>query len=435
MEPGGRTGPDELAAGAQDRPPAPPWRRWALGVAAFAVGLAVLRPDNPFHFDPVGPAAAPSVTPTPAQPASLAGVNWAARGDLVDDAAFVARALDRVRQERPDVGRLYFAGRLPDGSRLVLAGTDVNRGMVATSVHALYVPPGAAPTEGELSEATALVDPQQFLAWAARGSDGHVHAVVLTRPGPVRFRLSPRVEFRKSDGAARRTWAAHPSDSGVVVADLGRRVDPIIGVTAEGPGVFGLPLAVRVLPREPTPSTVFVAGVGSQGYQGPGPTQITRALQAQAGAVADLAGSALEVLWSGAPWRQRRLALILVTRPDGQRFQALVGEAEGGGFAAGLRALPTSAPNRVPWLMEPFSPGDPTLLLCPTGDGSVIYRGRGGVARTFQIGADGVVALAEPAPSPPQAHGAEVTVLDADGHILLRTRLPEAGFDDPLALD
>ena len=32
------------------------------------------------------------------------------------------------------------------------------------------------------------------------------------------------------------------------------------------------------------------------------------------------------------------------------------------------------APDALPYLLEPFSPQDPTYLLCPTGAGTVVYR-------------------------------------------------------------
>jgi hypothetical protein len=48
---------------------------------------------------------------------------------------------------------------------------------------------------------------------------------------------------------------------------------------------------------------------------------------------------------------------------------------------------------------------------------------------------DGVAALVPPGPSPPSASGAQVTLRDQAGRLVLRTTLPEPGFDDPLGLD
>jgi hypothetical protein len=176
-----------------------------------------------------------------------------------------------------------------------------------------------------------------------------------------------------------------------------------------------------------------VTGLGEGDYLGPAAPQASRALREGVGALVDLDTADLRLLWSGTPW-SRRLALVLVTRDDGQRFQALVGQQGDLGFPAGVRALPHDADVRLPWLLEPFSPSDPTLLLCPTGSGSLEYRRAGRPVRVLPV-RDGVAALVPPGPSPPSASGAEVTLRDPAGRLVLRTTLPEPGFDDPLGLD
>jgi hypothetical protein len=401
-------------------------------VAAGAVVAA--GPDLSLHSERPPPPA-PSASREVPRPAldGLDGIAWKPRGDLVKDREFVSAAMRRVREERPAATRLYFAGHLPDGSRLVLAGTDVQRGIVATSVHALFVPGGVPVVGAQVSEATALTAPQQVLAWAAEGSGGDVVAVAMTRPGPARFEVSARVEFG-TNGRPGRTWVPLVSEEGYAVANLGPDADPIVTVRAQGPGVFTLPLLVRVLPRVPGAPVVLVNGVSADGYRGPDPLAVSRALRAGVGSLVDLGGAELRVLWSGVPWKQRRLALVLVTRADGQRFQALVGQQGDVDFPAGVRALPPAADERLPWLLEPFSPSDPTLLLCPTGSGSLEYRRPGRSVRVLPV-RDGVAALVEPGPSPPSASGADVTLRDPAGRVLLRTTLPQAGFDDPLALD
>jgi hypothetical protein len=434
-------GRDELVGGRADDRPTRRWPGWLGAMVVAGVALAVVRPDVPLFAEGAGGAGRSDVRrdvgDTRGDPlsGSLAGVPWDARGDLVRDQEFVTAALRRMREERPRISRVYFAGTLSDGSRLVLAGSDVNRGVVATSVHSLHVPAGVPLAGVDVVEATALVDPQQVLAWAARGDDGRVRAVVLTRPGrPVRIEISRRVDFDAGSGAPRRRWEPITTEDGAVVTDLGPDVDPIIGVRAEGPGVFTLPLVVRAVPPVPDEPEVAVAGLDDSGYAGPDRSLVSRALREQAGAVVDLRTASARVLWSGAPWKQRRLALVLLTRVDGRRFQALIGQQDGAAFPAGVRALPDSAPDRLPWLLEPFSPQDPTLLLLPTGDGSIIYRRAGQPVRTYQIGPDGVVGLVAPGPSAPSARGADVTVTDTEGRILLRTVLPPVGYDDPLAL-
>jgi hypothetical protein len=434
VDPGRRRGPDELVAGRADRERGRRGWLWAVAATVAAVVVLATGPDLSLHSDRPSPRPSPDrQVPTPPS-LRLDGIAWKPRGDLVKDREFVSTAMERVRAERPGATRLFFAGHLPDGSRLVLAGTDVQRGIVATSVHALFAPAGVPVVGARVSEATALTAPQQVLAWAAEGAAGGVVAVVMTRPGPVRFEVSSRVEF-DSAGRPGRTWVPLVADEGIAVADLGPDADPIVTIRAQGLGVFTLPLLVRVAPRTPASPLVLVDGVGAPGYRGPEPLGVSRSLRAGVGAVADLETSDLRVLWSGQTWKQRRLALVLVTRADGQRFQALVGQQGDVDFPAGVRALPPDADERLPWLLEPFSPSDPTLLLCPTGPGSLEYRRVGQPVRVLPVHEDGVAALVEPGPSPPRAGGAEVTLRDPAGRLLLRTTLPPPGFDDPLALD
>lgn len=227
--------PDRLTAGPDDDGrPGRPRLWWATAVAIGLVAVAVVRPDLALHGEPPAkspPTSVPSATPTDGTPTSV--VTWDTRGDLATDLGFLQRAVTRIRQDRPEVARVFFAGTLPDGGRLVLAGTDVYRGVVATAVHALVIGPGAAVQDAPLSELAALTDPQQVLAWAGRGTDGRVSAVVLSRPGPVRFELLPAVRFA-SDGAPRRIWTTVHTEDGVVVTDLGTEVDPVVTVRAGG---------------------------------------------------------------------------------------------------------------------------------------------------------------------------------------------------------
>jgi hypothetical protein len=192
-------------------------------------------------------------------------------------------------------------------------------------------------------------------------------------------------------------------------------------------------MVVRVMPAAVTPGLLTVQGVDDPVYRGPAPDELTRGLRNGVGDVVDLdTAASIEVLWSGAPWKQRRMALVLVTRPDGQRLQALVGQDAGRAYPLGIRALAARAPDRLPWVIEPFSPQDPTLLVCPTGAGSVVYSRPGETARTLSIGDDGVVALVPPGPSPPSVAGADVVVTDEQDRILIRTTLPPTGYGDRL---
>lgn len=432
VDPGRAGGADELVSGAPDQEPRRRRVLWLAGLLLAGVALVMARPDLALHAD--RPADRPSPGVPTGEPSPRDGIRWEPRGDVVTDEAFVAAAIRRVTRDRPEATRIFFAGRLPDRSRLVLAGTDVDLGSVTTRVHALMVPEGTAVETATVTEASALTDPQQVLAWAARGRNDHVLAVAMTRPGPVSFEVSARVRFG-TDGSAQRLWTPVYAADGVVVEDLGRYADPIVTVRAVGPGVFSLPLITRVLPKAQTRPVLLVSGVGAAGYRGPDAVHLSRALQGGAGSVADLDAARLQVLWSGSPFKSRRLALVLVTRADGQRFQALVGQQGEDEFPAGVRPLPRGASDRLPWLYEPRSPDDPTLLLCPTGPGSLVYRRDGQPDKVLPVDRYGVAALVEPGPSPPSASGADVTLRNREGAVVLRTTLPEPGFDDPLALD
>jgi hypothetical protein len=401
-------------------------------VAVLAVGgFAALRPDVGLH------APSASATPTPTGPDGLAVVLWDARGDLVHDSAFVDAAVDRLRHERSGVARVFYAGWLPDGSRLVLAGTDVERGMVGTAVHALVVAPGQDVSTAPVTEVAPLTDDQEVLVWAGRVSDDHVYAVALSRPGPVRFDVSPRLVF-DDDGAPLRTWISERSEDGQVLLDLGSQVDPVLAVQATGAGVFPIVQVSRVAdPQRVTGPAPVVVGVGAASYHGPEPTLLIRGLRQAVAPLFDLSTTSARVLWSGAPWKQRRLALVLLTRPDGLRMQVLVGQQGNREFPGGMRVLasrPPPDPDDTPWLMEPLSPEDPTFLLCPTGPGTLRYDRPGRPVQRLTVQAGGAVVLVEPGPNAPSARGAHIRLLDPHGHLLIDTDLPGAGLDDPLGL-
>ena len=446
MDAGRPDGPDELVAGSPDaaarhRPALRAAGRagvvlGALAVALSAVGIGPV--DLSLSGSPTG-RPQPSAPPGPSYdgrasvpPTRLDGIDWPPRGDLVDDERFVRAAMARVRDFRPGASRLFFAGRLEDGSRLVLAGSDVNRGIVATAVHALWVRPGTEVARARVTEGTAMTDPQQVMAWAGPVAGGDVVVVALARPGPVRFDLSEGVTYA-ADGTGRRTWRPFSAEDGLLETSLAY-TDPVVAVRARGIGAFPVPFVVRVATGRRPAAVVQVEGADRPGYLGPDPAQLSTALHAGAGAVVDLDEATARVIWSGIPWKHRRLALLLVTREDGRRFQVLVGQDDERPFALGARALAVGADPLTPWLLEPFSSVDPTLLLCPTGQGTLVYRRPGRADRILPINAAGVAPLVEPGPIAPTTSGARVTVLDPSGRALLSTTLPETGFDDPLAL-
>jgi hypothetical protein len=418
---------DRLVAGDEREPGAPARRRlgWVAALAAAGAVLAVAGPPLPdlaLHGDPPPPASA--------RPEPRGNVAWETRGDLAADEGFVFDAIRRIRQDRPDVARVYFAGRLPDGGRLAISGSDAGS---STAVQALQVPPGADTADGWTADVGVVSAPDDLLTWAGRGADGGVVAVLLARPGPVRFQASPVVEFDGRTGEPGRRWQTFRSAGGVSVAQLGPVADPSIAVRAFAPGVTATPRLVPVQRPRPDPTVVDVDGVGAAEYAGPRTPLLVEALRGSLSALVDFHASTLRVLWSGAPWKQRPLALVLVSRPDGVRLQALVGEQDGHPFGAGVRALPVREPDVTPWLLEPFTTQDPTLLLVPTGPGTLVYRRPGREAR-LPIGPGGTVALVEPGSDPPTARGAQVTVLDPTGRRVLTTTLPRGPVDDPLAM-
>ena len=248
----------------------------------------------------------------------------------------------------------------------------------------------------------------------------------------MRFELSPNVLFAE-DGDPRRIWTPVYTEDGLVVSDLGTEVDPVVTVRAIGPGVVTDPELVQVTGTDGERLALRIRGLRDPAYAGPDPELLQRGLRQAAGNLADLGSARLRVLWSGEPWGSRRLALVLVTRPDGVRLQALVGQQGDSEFPFGVRALPRGAPAELPWLLEPVSPDEPTFLLCPTGGGSLVYSRPDRADRRIAVPASGAVALIEPAATPPTARGAQVTMFDPQGKRLFSTVLVD--IDDPLALD
>ncbi|MDQ1664429.1 MAG: hypothetical protein QOH75_460 [Actinomycetota bacterium] len=404
-----------------------------LGMVA-AVGLAVGLPQLSLHADQ--PAGQPMETSGPSAEDALGldAFDWPLRGDLADDEAFVDGAMRRLATDVPGSGRPLFAGRLPDGSRLLLATGDVPGRIAVSTVRAVHVAARHASTTGRVSSAVALTDPAQGIGWATVGRDGRVYAVVLGPLRPLRLELSGRVDFG-SDGTPTRRWVARSSEEGTVVTDLGSRTDPAVAVRSIGLTPFVPPVLIPISGRAVTPpGGLAVSGVRAAGYGGPDPHLLVRGLVAMTDDLLDLGPTSMRVIWSGAPWRGRRLALVLITRPDGGRLQAVVGEQAGSWFPAGVRVLPTQEPADIPWLLEPFSAADPTLLLCPTGPGSLDYKRPGHSVSRVPIAPDGVATLLEPGNSPVRAGGALARVRGRDGTVLLSTRLPTTGFDDPLAV-
>ncbi|MGZ4637501.1 MAG: hypothetical protein ACXV2J_00415 [Actinomycetes bacterium] len=438
MAPHGDDTTDDLVGG----PPESPHRRTLAGsrwrvaglLVAVAVAVVIAAPQLSLHAKAPAGQATRSPRPAPDEALGGAATRWTLRGDLATDDAFVAGALQRLSRDLPGRRHALFAGRLPDGSRLLLAASDVAPDVAASAVTALHVAAGQAPRTGTVSPVAALTDPAQVLGWATVGRDGRVYVLALGPPRPLRLEVSARVTFG-ADAVGRRRWLTQMSQNGVVLTDVGTRTDPAVAVRSLGPAPYVTPVLIPVAGRAVTPPAgLVVGGVDAAGYRGPEPRLLAQGLVAMTEDLLDLGTAPARVLWSGAPWQGRRLALVLITRRDGTRFQAVVGQQGASWFPAGVRPLPAAEPAVVPWLLEPFSSADPTMLLCPTGPGSLDYLRRGRPARRIPIRSDSVAMLEEPSNMPPHPGGALVRLRDRTGRVVLTTRLPLAGFDDALAV-
>jgi hypothetical protein len=219
------------------------------------------------------------------------------------------------------------------------------------------------------------------------------------------------------------------------VADVGTVTDPAVAVRSLGPATFVTPVLIPVERRQVTPARLLsVQGIDDPDYAGPSAPLLAQGLVASTEQLLDLGPTSMRVLWSGVPWGDRRLAVVLITRPGGGRLQATVGEQDGSWFPVGVRALADDEPDEAPWLLEPFSPADPTLLLCPSGPGVLDYQRRGRPAVRLPVKDNGVAALQEPGHPSISAGGARVVLRDGSGRPRLATVLPEAGSDDVLAV-
>jgi hypothetical protein len=400
-----------------------------VAVAALAaVGVvAVVGPGLSLHADaPAGDPLRSQRSQEPDHSVREPSLRWPLRGDLAADDAFVASAMRRLTRVRPASTRALFAGRLPDGSRLLLAGGGPRPALRATSVSAVYIGAGQSITTGTVSQAAVLDAAAQTLGWAGVGVSGNVFSIALGAPRPLRVQLSPRVDF-DHDGSPSRRWQTAASDDGVAIADLGTQVDPWVAVRSLANATFMTPVLMPVTGRPGTPAdAVRVDGLASAGYHGPRPAAVRQALSAVTETLLDLGTTTQRVVWSGVPWAQRPFALVLITRADGVRIEVLIGQQGSGWFPAGLRALARDDPDDLPWVLEPFSAQDPTQLLCPTGGGHVVYRHNGRTVR-LRVRDDGVVSLVDPGPSAPSTGGARITLYGPTGKRLLSTALPKTG--------
>ena len=442
MEPRPRT--DELAAGSDKETRGGPGRRrlwWAAGLAAGLVAVAVVRPDFALHAEQPGAAAAHRGADRRHGPGSRPStVAWDTRGDLATDYG--------VRVRAPSSGSGRSGRRWPGSSSP--AGCPTAAGWcwpAATTTRTPSRPPstpwwwrrGSPVADAPVTELAALSDPQQVLAWAGRDRDGHVSAVAAQPAGAGALRglpagaASPTTAPPAGSGPRRtprtgwssRTWATE--------------VDPVVTVRAIGPGVTPAAQVVRVV------SATGRAGQRPLRIRGVDAPDVPRARPGPAGARAPAGGrgawptsasSQLRVLWSGALWKQRRLALVLVTRPDGVRLQALVGQQ--GELRVPVRRA-GAAPRRAGrscrgcWSRSRRR----SRRCCSARPARARWSTAGPASRTApcRCPRPGSRGCSSRAPTRRPPRGARVTLLDPQGQQLLSTVLPATGFDDPLALD
>ena len=439
--------PVDQLSGGSDEPP----RRGhlaGLGVTAVAAlaatAIALAGPDLSLHAEqPAGEPSSPSASgPPPPSSLRLADlptatfgpVTWSLRGGLARDEAFVVAATARIRQRHPAAAP-FFAGRLPDGSRLLLAGAETGTRTPSTSavrLHAVLVGPGDAVPAGRVTRMRVSESPGYppwFLTWAGRASDGHAYAVSLTAELRATFETSPNVLFR-DDGSSYRQWVRKVAPEGWAVTDLGARPDLFIGIRREAEG-YPSHTGGTWLDGEPSRTPVVLEGLTDPGYEGPRPRVLASGVRFQLRALAGTDVLRGRVVWSGSVRGDEPAALVVVTRPDGVRLAALVEQHRGSPVLFGTRALPVDGPATIPWLLEPNPGRGPTRLICPGRPATITYRPKHGAARSISVPPSGVVELEGAGAGRRRARGATVVERDRRGE---RTRTTVLTPSEPYGL-
>ena len=292
-------------------------------------------------------------------------------------------------------------------------------------LHAVLVAPGAEVSAGRVTRQGGLEPPTGYqpwlVAWAGRGSDGHAYAVSLTEDVRTAVEVSPNVRFG-GDGAAYRRWWGTESAEGWSVTDLGIRPDLAVGIRLEVEG-YGARTGVAWLDGEPGRTPVLLRGDGAATYAGPRPRLLAQGVRLQTQAIMGTNVVRGKVIWSGPVHADDPAAVVLVTRPDTVRLQTFVSQERGSSVMHGTRAVPSDEPDESPWLLEPRSRREPTLLICPSRPASVSYRPRRGPARTLSVPASGVAVLEPPGAGRHRARGATVTLRNEEGLAVLTSVL------------
>ena len=446
---------DQLSSERDREAPQPgtrsPWVFRALAALVLVALGAVIGPrllgggDEP-ERPPLRPPTSDQ-SPSESTPTSppLSALRWTVRGDLADDAAFAAGALDVARRDDPAADKVLYAATLPDRSRLALvaAGYDDSPGLGfhSAGVQALHVPAGASPSAGDLSFAGEVTDPDALVGWAGHGRDGEVYAVLLGRPAPLEAHVSSAIGYTR-DGMAHRGWQPVRSRDGSAIVELGRETDPlVVARTTYGEDSFPLLMAVdgdlTEEARGGVAAAVRIDGLDGS-YRGPDRAEVPRAVVDGSWAVLDPRRANIRVLWSGVLEGERRGALLRLRRPDGPTFQLFVfQESDGSVYPQGIGAVPWADADVVPWILQTGLPGVPQLFVNPSGAGTATIDPPGGEEPLrLTIGRDGLVDLGnDPTLVSQTLPGALITVLSPSGRRIVQFEWTGLREDDPYVLD
>jgi hypothetical protein len=421
----------------------------AVVIAAVILGPKLLSSGGKRLSDqPPAPSAAATTavppTPTPRAVAWPSALRWKVRGNLADDAAFVAAALTRARETQADAAKVLFAQSLPDGGRVAVVAnpSDDSGGMFdGVSLLAVHVPAGADPQHGRVTFAGGIATEEDMAGWAGHGSDGRVYAVVFARPAPLQVEISSVIDYRP-DGTASRQWRLLSGRDGSAVVALTGRVDPLVVARRrdlDGPSTYPLLLTVdgdrADNPDSDRGAGVRVAGLGGS-YAGPQAQRVPALVGAAAGGLLDPKAADIRVVWSGTTYRGQKAAVVRLRRSDGVAFQTVVVQHPGGEtYTQDLRHVAWRDADVVPWLLATGEFGTPLLLLNPSGPGRVVITPAYGEPKlTVRIGKGGVANLgADQAVMSNRLLGATATVYDAAGRRVVRTTLAGPN-DDPFLL-
>lgn len=444
---------DELASG-PDTPagrrsvPTNVWRAAGfIGVLVIVavVGPGLLSSSNAPTPAPDSPPSLPPIELQSQEPRAPAPLDWAVRGDLADDKAFVEAALARVKQQDVAATKVLLAATLPDGARIAFVAlarsdpvSDLGRGV---HMRALHVPKGERVGDAVPTPLGRLLDPTDLTGWAGRSASGRVSLVVLSEPRPLALEASPLIHYHRNGGATRR-WVPVSGDDGWVLVDLGRRTDQVVAVRHAALQARTYPLVLtvagdpRARSRVPAPEPSQVRGLLSSSYRGPAPWLVVQALATGHEHRFRPTDADLRVIWSGEVEPGRRAAVIRARRNDGPVFQLLVTTSKGGVTSFAPRHVRWSDGDLIPWLFVQGDPSASVLLLNPSGRGTAVLSEAGSPSRTIPIGADGIgeIAGTRQGQMYTSLSSARLAILSPGGEMLVSSSLPELGVDDVLVL-